>query len=168
MGIHNAAMPWIALELGRPSSAEILETSGLKAETSKNKTFGAIIQPEIDNALAGDTVLAKDGVYVEQVEISKDLTLRGAGAGTIVRPPDALAKFFTTSGLNNYPVVYAHDAAAVTIRDLKVDGAGKGNVVPIGDRRRFRAGDGKPGSRRTHRHTQNIGLRGLRCGPRLC
>jgi predicted dehydrogenase len=33
MGIHNAAMPFAALELGPPSSAEVLETSGLKAET---------------------------------------------------------------------------------------------------------------------------------------
>jgi predicted dehydrogenase len=33
MGIHNAAMPFAALELGPPSSAEIVRTSGLKAET---------------------------------------------------------------------------------------------------------------------------------------
>jgi predicted dehydrogenase len=33
MGIHNAAMPFAALELGPPSSAEIIETSGLKPET---------------------------------------------------------------------------------------------------------------------------------------
>jgi predicted dehydrogenase len=33
MGIHNAAMPFAALALGPPSSAEIVETSGLKAET---------------------------------------------------------------------------------------------------------------------------------------
>ena len=33
MGIHNAAMPFAALELGPPASAEILETSGLKPET---------------------------------------------------------------------------------------------------------------------------------------
>jgi predicted dehydrogenase len=33
MGIHNAAMPFAALELGAPVSAEILETSGLKPET---------------------------------------------------------------------------------------------------------------------------------------
>jgi predicted dehydrogenase len=33
MGIHNAAMPFAALELGPPSSAEIIETSGLKSET---------------------------------------------------------------------------------------------------------------------------------------
>jgi predicted dehydrogenase len=33
MGIHNAAMPFAALELGAPARAEILETSGLMAET---------------------------------------------------------------------------------------------------------------------------------------
>jgi predicted dehydrogenase len=33
MGIHNAAMPWVALRLGRPSSAEVLSTSGLTGET---------------------------------------------------------------------------------------------------------------------------------------
>src|SRR5579864_2074584 len=33
MGIHNAAMPFAALELGPPSSAELVECSGLKPET---------------------------------------------------------------------------------------------------------------------------------------
>jgi predicted dehydrogenase len=33
MGIHNAAMPFAALDLGAPSSAEIIGTSGLKAES---------------------------------------------------------------------------------------------------------------------------------------
>jgi predicted dehydrogenase len=33
MGIHNAAMPFAALQLGAPASAEILQTSGLKPET---------------------------------------------------------------------------------------------------------------------------------------
>jgi predicted dehydrogenase len=33
MGIHNAAMPLAALQLGMPQSVEILETSGLKHET---------------------------------------------------------------------------------------------------------------------------------------
>jgi predicted dehydrogenase len=33
MGIHNAAMPFVALELDAPASAEIVETSGLKSET---------------------------------------------------------------------------------------------------------------------------------------
>jgi predicted dehydrogenase len=33
MGIHNAAMPFAALELGAPASADVVATSGLKAET---------------------------------------------------------------------------------------------------------------------------------------
>jgi predicted dehydrogenase len=33
MGIHNAAMPFAALQLGPPASAEIIQTSGLKPET---------------------------------------------------------------------------------------------------------------------------------------
>ena len=33
MGIHNAAMPFAALDLGPPSSAELVATSGLKPET---------------------------------------------------------------------------------------------------------------------------------------
>src|SRR5262249_19103086 len=33
MGIHIAAMPFAALELGAPSAVEILETSGFKPET---------------------------------------------------------------------------------------------------------------------------------------
>ena len=33
MDIHNTAMPFAALQLGPPSSAEIVETSGLKEET---------------------------------------------------------------------------------------------------------------------------------------
>jgi predicted dehydrogenase len=33
MGIHNAAMPFAALQLGPPSTAEIIETSGLMNET---------------------------------------------------------------------------------------------------------------------------------------
>jgi predicted dehydrogenase len=33
MGIHNAAMPFAALRLGPPSSAEIVKTSALKADT---------------------------------------------------------------------------------------------------------------------------------------
>ena len=33
MGIHNAAMPFVGLQLGAPKSAEIIETSGLVTET---------------------------------------------------------------------------------------------------------------------------------------
>ena len=53
------------------------------------RRIGAMIQPTIDNALAGDTVLAKAGTYNEAVSITRPVTLQGAGAGaTIVQGND--------------------------------------------------------------------------------
>ncbi len=71
------------------------------------------------------TIQVAGGTYVEQVEITRPLVLQGAGASTVVQSPDSLTKFFTTS-TDNYPIIYVHDTADVTIRDLVVDGAGKG------------------------------------------
>ncbi|MFH1746743.1 MAG: right-handed parallel beta-helix repeat-containing protein, partial [Planctomycetota bacterium] len=81
------------------------------------------------NAVCGSTVNVAAGTYEEQVEIDKDnLTLQGAGSGsTTIQSPDTLTKFFATSA-NNYPIIYVHDTTGVTIRDLKVDGLGKGNA----------------------------------------
>jgi len=85
------------------------------------------IQQGVNLASNGDTIQVKTGTYNEQVEIAKDLTLKGAGSSTIIQSPDKLTKKFTTSA-DNYPVVYIHDAEDVTVRDLVVDGAGKGNA----------------------------------------
>lgn len=85
------------------------------------------IQSAVDAANPTDTVVASAGVYTEQVEISKDLVLMGAGKGvTTILGSANMPLFFTTSG-NNYPIVYVHDAANVIIKDLTVDGDGKGN-----------------------------------------
>lgn len=85
------------------------------------------IAPAITRVVAGGTVKVAAGTYVEQVEIDKNLVLKGAGSGTVIQSPATLIKFFTTSA-NNYPVVYVHDATTVTVQDLVVDGAGKGNA----------------------------------------
>jgi hypothetical protein len=84
------------------------------------------IQDGVD-AVAGSIVHVGPGTYVEQVEITTDLTLQGAGSGTVIQSPDTLTKKYTTSA-DNYPIVYVHDAHDVTIQDLVVDGAGKGNA----------------------------------------
>jgi hypothetical protein len=84
------------------------------------------IQEGVD-MVSGSTVYVAAGTYQEQVEIITDLTLVGAGSGTVVQSPDVLTKYYTTSG-DNYPVIYVHDTDDVTIQDLVVDGAGKGNA----------------------------------------
>lgn len=84
------------------------------------------VQAGVNRACAGGTVHVAAGTYVEQVEIDKAVTVRGAGATTIVQSPNALTKYFTTSA-NNYPIIWVHDANDVVIEDLVVDGAGKGN-----------------------------------------
>lgn len=86
------------------------------------------IQAAVDAANATDTIVASAGEFLEQVEIDKDLVLMGQGKGvtTIVGSAN-MPLYFTTSG-DNYPIVYVHDAANVIIKDLTVDGDGKGNT----------------------------------------
>jgi hypothetical protein len=85
------------------------------------------IQAGVDFATGGN-VAAVAGTFTEQVEIAKNLTVDGAGSGTILLSPDTLTKYFTTGSNNNYPVIYIHDADGVTVQELVVDGAGKGNA----------------------------------------
>jgi len=86
------------------------------------------IQSAIDAANPGDQITVAAGTFVEQLEITIPLTITGAGQGsTIVQSPDNLTLFYTTSA-DNYPIVYLHDVAGVTIEQLTVDGAGKGNA----------------------------------------
>jgi parallel beta-helix repeat protein len=56
------------------------------------RRIGAVIQPEVDNALDGDTILVKQGTYPEQVVVSKSLTLTGVDgkADTFIVQPDTL------------------------------------------------------------------------------
>jgi nitrous oxidase accessory protein NosD len=46
------------------------------------RRIGATIEGEVTNAVSGDTVLVKPGLYPEHVTVDKPLTLKGANAGT--------------------------------------------------------------------------------------
>ncbi len=102
--------------------------------TSSGYTFNnvrhisGLVQTEVADANAGDTVLMAPGTYVEQLKIAKNLTLSGAGTGTIVQSPASLAKSFSVAGgPANLPVVWVHNAQAA-LQSFEVDGAGQGNA----------------------------------------
>lgn len=83
------------------------------------------IQAAVDDAEEGGTIQVAAGLYVEQVEIDKGLTVVGAGPCTLIRPPDTLSECPPLSG--NFPLVCVHDADDVRLSDFTVDGAGRGN-----------------------------------------
>jgi hypothetical protein len=92
---------------------------------------GMQIQRALNVAQNGDVILVKPGTYVDQQVIDESLTLQGSGwgtSGTIIQAPNTLTQYFTTGTYKNCPIIYVHDADNVTIRDLVVDGAGKGNA----------------------------------------
>lgn len=86
------------------------------------------IQGGVDAASSGWTVNVAAGTYEEQVEINKSLNLLGQSmASTIIKSPVTLTKSFST-GPNNFPIVYVHDAPGVMISNFTVDGFGRGNA----------------------------------------
>jgi predicted dehydrogenase len=109
MGIHNVAMPFAALDLGPPSSAEILATSGLKPETfpvwsrlklefARRGEHGPITLYWYDGGqkpsaeLVGDRKLADNGAIV----VGTKGTLSSAewtGGDWILLPEDRFRKF---------------------------------------------------------------------------
>lgn len=87
------------------------------------------VQTGVNNALPGGTVQVAAGSYTEQVVVNgKNLTIQGAGrASTFIVSPVTLASWFTTP-TNNAPVVFLQNSGDIRVRDLTVDGAGRGNA----------------------------------------
>jgi len=107
---------------------------GIVCRNVQTGLYYCSIQAAIDDPLTNDGPIDFDTIEVfaltrvEQVEIYKKITLCGQGIGsTIIQSPDILTKSFTTSAINK-PIIYVHDVDGVIIRDLTVDGAGKGNA----------------------------------------
>ncbi len=93
------------------------------------------IQRAINAASAGDTVNVQDGTYVEQLDITKDLTIDGQSrTGVIVKAPATLGLGNSfTYGQVRQPVVGIRSNSTVTLQDLTVDGDGRGGAVVSGN-----------------------------------
>ena len=102
-------------------------TGGGAVHNLTQNTYSCTIQDGVDNANAGDVLEVAAGTYTEQVDVDKNLTIRGAGVGsTIIEGMANMPLYFTTSA-NNHPVIYVHNAANVTLKKFTLDGDGQGN-----------------------------------------
>jgi parallel beta-helix repeat protein len=82
------------------------------------------IQAAVDAAAPGDTILVKAGTYTEEVVISKDLDLKGAGVGaTVIKSPATLTPYAADArGLQFLAVMRVAHGANVRISGLTVSG----------------------------------------------
>ena len=84
------------------------------------------VQTAIDNAPTGSTVFLGAGIFIEEVDITKNLTLQGS-AGTIIKSPKILDADFTIGGTARKPVISVTNNANVTIDSITVDGDNQGD-----------------------------------------
>jgi T1SS-143 domain-containing protein len=95
-----------------------------------NGGFGSI-QEAIGASSDGDTILIAAGTYREMLSIDdKDIALIGQGDSTIITAPDGTIpwtiKVASSSAQDKSAIISVNDAT-VTIADVKIDGAGRGN-----------------------------------------
>jgi parallel beta-helix repeat protein len=116
---------------GAPALASSLAMQGPEASLATivvPRDFPTI-QAAVDAAAPGDTVNVKAGTYTEEIVISKDLNLRGAGVGaTIIRSPATLTPYAADlRGQPFFAIVRVAHGAHVRISGLTV-----GGPVPCG------------------------------------
>ena len=118
---------WLALALPHAAGAAVTFAAAAEFPTTAASpplvvpTEYPTIQAAIDAADPGDTVRVRAGTYTEQVEVTKDLKIQGAGMdATVIRAPAALVP-----GPNGFPfIVEIYDGAAVSMSQLTVAGPG--------------------------------------------
>ena len=85
------------------------------------RQIGAVIQPEVDHALTGDTVLVGPGTYPEQVAIPTSITFLGSGpANTFIQAPATMPNAASHSSI----VEISGAGVSVDMSEFTVTGPG--------------------------------------------
>jgi len=89
------------------------------------------IQAAVDAANSGDSITIRPGKYIEQVTIfGKDLTLVGRSGVVIQAPAEMQDTLSLVAGVEGRPILLVTEAA-VTLRDLTIDGANSAENNPF-------------------------------------
>ena len=127
----NITVNSVTLNNGAVINWTIDPVSGLQYYVTADAVYvnsGATITDGVEMSTDGTTLTIGDGTFVEQVVIDgKDMTLQGSD-GTVIQSPDTLTESFTTTGNVNKPIILVKNDATVTIDNVTVDGANKGNA----------------------------------------
>lgn len=122
-------LPILGLAGSAPAAAATLVVDNDGQATALNCNSGVAaysnIQPAVDAALSGDTIVVCPGIYDEQVSVTtSQLTIRGAGAGqTVLRPAGLANNAVNVFGNPVKAVLLVQNAANVTIANLSIDGS---------------------------------------------
>lgn len=94
------------------------------------RQIGAVIQQEVDHAAPGDTVLVNEGTYVEQVVVTKSITLEGEDgqAVTFIKAPATMP---VASNSDSTIVKIAGAGVEVEMSGFTVTGPGPGGCGTI-------------------------------------
>ncbi|MBR0875485.1 hypothetical protein JQ633_34390, partial [Bradyrhizobium tropiciagri] len=95
---------------------------------------GGSIQAAIDSANNGDTIFIENGVYNEQVSIAGrvGLTLQGESeAGVVITSPASIVQnaVDATTGRLQDALIAVSNSSNITIENVKIDGADRGNTI---------------------------------------
>ncbi len=127
--------PHLLLLLATAGAATPLQAAQLEVGPGQPYTT---VQAAVAAALDGDVVNVAAGVYVEQVTITKGITLQGAGTDlTTIQAPAAASLVQSGGDWKNlkaqdvFAIIGVKSAAPVTIRNLTVDGNNQGYLPDI-------------------------------------